>query len=547
MERVEEKPLKQGSGRFILGIESLTGLVAGASALVALVAALVLWLMISDARSAMEASAYSRAELIASSLGSRPSQINLENIARPSIPGGGVRAVAVVSGDSLTIAYPPVSSNEIHSGNHVTYSSQAGYTVYLLMELPAVLAGGPVAVVILSLFAVFLTLVAVLMPRYLRRSVLEPLRNILGQADRLSKGSGSSALAADDSFMRLVDLIARQDEQLNDMREKAIRRAETAESRSGEVLEAMGSSVVVLDSENCPTLWNMQAESLMNLSGEESGAPELLAPFIRRGVTEWDSEEAGRNYRFKVTQGKTDERVVLITDVTASLQLERRLSEESALADLGAFSGGVAHEIGNALCALEGFIQLLARGSESLRTREILEEASMEVDSARKIVNSFRQISTESSIESSFQVEEAFQTIENACESRAVRCISESVKNLYGMLPGNPVLLGRILDNLLSNALRYSPPEEVRVTAVFNREGCGFIFTVEDNGPGLPEKTEIVFRPMYTTEEKTGGMGLGLTIVRRLAGAMGGSVTAGNRAEGGAVFTVTIPCIGEEQ
>ncbi len=202
--------MKRGAGRFILGIEGLTALVTGASALVAFVSALVLWLVVSDARSTIESSAYSRAEYIASALGTRPTQNTLEAMVRPTVPGGGVRAVAVSSPEGTFAAYPPISPSELDSGNTVAYTSPAGVRVTLLMELSPVLAQGGNIVLLLSLFAVFLTVVAILVPSYLRRMVLEPLKNILGQADRIEKGSGSSARAADASFRKLVDLLAKR-------------------------------------------------------------------------------------------------------------------------------------------------------------------------------------------------------------------------------------------------------------------------------------------------------------------------------------------------
>ncbi len=532
--------MKRGAGRFILGIEGLTALVTGASALVAFVSALVLWLVVSDARSTIESSAYSRAEYIASALGTRPTQNTLEAMVRPTVPGGGVRAVAVSSPEGTFAAYPPISPSELDSGNTVAYTSPAGVRVTLLMELSPVLAQGGNIVLLLSLFAVFLTVVAILVPSYLRRMVLEPLKNILGQADRIEKGSGSSARAADASFRKLVDLLAKKDDQLKSMREDALKRARIAESRSGAVLEAMGSGVVVLDSSGTPTLWNGQAENILGPLDSEAEVP------LPEGRDEWDHEKDGRNYRFKVTSSHTGERVVLLTDVTSSLTMERKLAEESALADLGALSGGVAHEIGNALCALEGFMQLLGRGGGASRTSEILTEASLELKSARKIVESFRSLSQNSSIESSLSMDEAADSIEEITGKHSVGFRSTGDLPAEGRIPGGHVLLGRILDNLLSNALRYCGPAGVSVHLDTVQSPPAMRIRVEDRGPGLPEDPEIVFRPMYTTEDKSGGMGLGLTITRRLVRAMGGTINACGGEHGGAVFTVIIPAIGEE-
>ena len=539
---MEEGTLKRGAGRFILGIEGLTALVTGASALVAFVSALVIWIVITDARSTIEASSLARAESISSALGSRPSQSRLESLISTTVPGGGVKAVAVASGNDIIASYPPMSPEEIFREDAIGYTGR-GFTVYLLMELSPVLRLGEPIVFLLILFGFFLTSVAVMVPSYLRRRVLEPLRSILGQADRVEKGGGSSAEAAGASFRKLVDLLARKDKELDSMRREALLRAETAESRSGAVLEAMGSAVVVLDSKNRPTLWNSRALDLYGplKTGQNSPLPGgILSPYTDGGLEEWDGEAVGKTYRYRVTTSQTGDIVVLATDVTASLALERRLTEESALADLGALSAGVAHEIGNALCALEGFMQLLSRGNESKRSGEILKEAEYELQSARKIVESFRNMAQQNNVESFISCLSAVEAMREVCEANSVVFLAGSDAHGSDVIPGTAVIIGRILDNLISNALRYSSPGEVAVT-LESPGGETFIFSVKDNGPGLPSDTDIIFRPMYTTEGSRGGMGLGLTITRRLVRAMGGSITARNRENGGAVFTVAIP------
>ncbi len=546
---MEEESVKKSAGRFILGIEGLTALVTGTSALVAFVSALVLWIVVTDARSTIEASSLARAESISSALGSRPSQSKLESLVSSTVPGGGVRAVAVASDDSITASYPAVSREEMLMEDAVCYTGSRGFTVYLLMELSPVLKQGGFVVFLLVLLGLFLTAVAVLVPSYLRRRVLEPLRSILGQADRVEKGSGRSAETAGASFRKIVDLLARKDRELDTMRRDALVRAETAESRSGAVLEAMGSAVIVLNRNNEPTMWNSRADEVFGAIEPNEISPLLadaLAPFTGGGIEEWDGDSGGRIYRYRITTSQTGEKVVLATDVTASVALERKLTEESALADLGALSAGVAHEIGNTLCALEGFMQLLGRGSDSARTTKILQEAECELASARKIVEAFRNLAQQNSVESTMNCREATLSLRGVCETYSVVFMADPGIDENSAIPGSSVIIGRILDNLVSNSLRYSSPDSIKVTAESTGKEA-FIFKVEDNGPGLPEDPEIVFRPMYTTEGNRGGMGLGLTITRRLVRAMGGTVRAYTGIDGGAVFTVAIPVIREDK
>jgi len=540
----KSKALKSGARRFILGIEGLTGLVTGASALAAVVAFLVLWLLVSDARTTLESASYSRAEYISRALGIRPTQSSLESIVSSSVPGGGVSAVIVTLENSEILAFPPVTPEEIQSASLITYSSGSDYDVSLVMELPAVLGESTLILVLLAVFAAVLTVVAIMVPSFLRRSVLEPLRSILGEADRIESGSGSTAIAANASFQKLVQLLSKKDSQLEEMRTAALKRAHIAESRSGAVLDAMGSAVIVVNPEGYPSFWNRQASELFNIeySSEEetgNGLYRHLKPDLNSDRTEWDAEHRGRIFRFKITPGEGSERILLVTDVTSSVMLERKLAEESALADLGALSGGVAHEIGNTLCALEGFLELLGRGRDTPRTRDILNEAGIELSAARNMVESFRNLAGQNYIESTVSTAEAIDTIKSISEARSVKFLQTGKSN--NTIPGGQILIKRILENLLSNALRVSPLHEVEVMVSDSLDSHALIFSVSDRGPGLPDPPDIVFRPMYTTAQSQGGMGLGLTITRRLVRAMGGSIKAENRESSGAVFSVTIP------
>ena len=537
--------MKESGKQFVLGVEGLTALVIGASALAAVVAFLVLWLVVSDARTTLESASYARAEYIAHALGVRPTQSSLESVVSSSIPGGGVTAAVIVSDDENVLAYPSISWEDFETAQRITYTSANGYSVSLFMELPSILGESRIILFFFALFAAVLTVVAILVPSFLRRTVLDPLRGILGQADRFESGAGSNAITANASFQKLVHLLGRRDAQLDELRVEALNRAQTAESRSGSVLEAMGSSVMVLDSRGAPSLWNKQASDMFHFEeeSESTSIKDHLAPFLEREVTEWDGEDNGRIFRFKITPGENDERIVLVTDVTASVMMERRLSEESALADLGALSGGVAHEIGNALCAMDGFLELLGREGDSERTRSILKEAGLELDSARKMVEAFRNLAQQNSIESTITSETAVSLIESISESQSVNFTVagrlETAHDLF--IPGGEILVTRIMENLLSNAFRFSGEASIDVVVYNSSNDDALVFSVLDRGSGLPMPPDKVFRPMYTTAEAEGGMGLGLTITRRLVRAMGGSIKAENREDGGAVFTVVIP------
>ena len=121
---------------------------------------------------------------------------------------------------------------------------------------------------------------------------------------------------------------------------------------------------------------------------------------------------------------------------------------------------------------------------------------------------------------------EAAERAERACPGRRVAlAVAEG-------LPSprlDPVLLDRVLENLLDNAMKYSGPAG-RVRLLARHEGAGIAIAVEDDGPGIPPADlPQVFTPFFRAgraDRVAAGSGLGLSICRGLVAAMGGTVVA---------------------
>ncbi len=105
--------------------------------------------------------------------------------------------------------------------------------------------------------------------------------------------------------------------------------------------------------------------------------------------------------------------------------------------------------------------------------------------------------------------------------------------------------LQRAVDNLISNAVKFSPPGSPVEVSV-DRAGAQVVFTVTDHGPGIPvADLGRIFERFYRSDEarSVSGSGLGLSIVADFAKSAGGSVAALNKPGGGAVFTLTLPAV----
>jgi two-component system, OmpR family, sensor histidine kinase BaeS len=128
--------------------------------------------------------------------------------------------------------------------------------------------------------------------------------------------------------------------------------------------------------------------------------------------------------------------------------------------------------------------------------------------------------------------------------SRSIELVLGSV--VPAQVRADPVRLAQVLDNLVGNALRYTPAGG-RVELGLTIDGAAVVISVRDDGPGLtPDQAAKVFERFYRADPSrsrdAGGAGLGLAITRSLVEAMGGSVTVASAGAGrGATFAVRLP------
>jgi CheY-like chemotaxis protein len=107
------------------------------------------------------------------------------------------------------------------------------------------------------------------------------------------------------------------------------------------------------------------------------------------------------------------------------------------------------------------------------------------------------------------------------------------------------VQLEQVVTNLLTNAFKYTPPGG-RIQVVLRTDGCDAVFSVEDTGVGISQRLLPFIFDLYVQAERTldradGGLGIGLSLVRRLVELHGGRVEASSEGEGhGSRFTVRL-------
>jgi two-component system sensor histidine kinase BaeS len=215
--------------------------------------------------------------------------------------------------------------------------------------------------------------------------------------------------------------------------------------------------------------------------------------------------------------------------------------------------GNVAHELRTPIATLEGYLEGLLDGviEPSPRTWAMLHT---EAGRLRRLVDDLQELSRAEArqIPLSLQplapqhlVQDALEPLEGQFAEKGLQLQIHLPKNLPQVM-ADPTRAVQILTNLLVNALRYTPAPG-RVEVAVSCEETMVAFRVSDTGVGLsPEQLTHIFERFYRVDRSRsrafGGSGIGLTIARSLAQAMGGEIRVESAGLGqGSSFTLTLP------
>jgi two-component system phosphate regulon sensor histidine kinase PhoR len=220
------------------------------------------------------------------------------------------------------------------------------------------------------------------------------------------------------------------------------------------------------------------------------------------------------------------------------------------------FVANVSHELRTPLTAIRGYVEaLLDGGADGEETRRFLEIIARHTMRMERLVRDLLRLARldagqETREHVPCSVEELFRGVEtelaSALESRR-QTLSFVVSPEAAFVLGDPAKLHDALKNLLENATNYAPEASSIEMGSTRRDGR-VLLTVADHGPGIPEgDLPRIFERFYRVEKARsrgnrdpGGTGLGLAIVKHLVELHGGRVTAGNRPQGGAIFTIEL-------
>ncbi|HEV3261510.1 MAG TPA: ATP-binding protein [Gemmataceae bacterium] len=227
-------------------------------------------------------------------------------------------------------------------------------------------------------------------------------------------------------------------------------------------------------------------------------------------------------------------------------QSQREVLRAEQLAAVGQMAAGMAHELRNPLMSMKLLVQAAAERSPSAvldhHDLAVLEE---EITRLERLVQTLLDFARPPQLEK--QTFDARGLLEQTAGLVSGRAQQQGVR-IECALPREPVVvqadvgqLRQVLLNLLLNALDALPNGgTVWLQMAAAGPGRWLTLRVADTGPGLPAGlAQRIFEPFLSTKET--GIGLGLSICKRIIEAHGGEVVASDRPEGGALFTVRLP------
>jgi two-component system sensor histidine kinase ChvG len=245
-----------------------------------------------------------------------------------------------------------------------------------------------------------------------------------------------------------------------------------------------------------------------------------------------------------------------IGDLARTLEeLTTRLDAHIKL--LESFAADVAHEFKNPLASIRTAAELAATTEDAVERQRLLAMLVRDVDRLERLVTGVRELAR-------IDTQLAHDALQPIALGGLLRSIVSGVE-----LQGRRVALSidgdaaplvvratedrlvQVFENLLQNAVSFSPPESAIDVAVRTQAKLAVV-QIADRGPGIPEAhLDRVFERFFTYRPNDGSRrehtGLGLAIARAIVEGYGGVIQAGNRDGGGAVFEVRLPLAGRSQ
>jgi len=320
-------------------------------------------------------------------------------------------------------------------------------------------------------------------------------------------------------------------------------------SRLEHLLQVMPAGVIVLDGKGIVRQANDQAKALLGEPLEEEIWRRIITRSFKPRAD--DGHEVslvdGRRVKLSITPLENEPgQLIVITDLTETRELQARVSHMQRLSSLGKMVASLAHQIRTPLSAAVLYASNLTR-------KNLPENASQQfayklTDRLKELENQVNDMllfakSGEQQVVSQITLSELFESI----ESNAHAMTSQEQQTLIfrgfdstASITGNLTALQGALLNLIHNASQVTP-KGFEVVVEAKLDSGSLAIEVTDSGTGVPNAIKSkIFEPFFTT--KTHGTGLGLAVVKSVINAHDGVLNVGDAENGGACFSVSLPC-----
>ncbi|MEP6570685.1 MAG: ATP-binding protein [Acidobacteriota bacterium] len=436
------------------------------------------------------------------------------------------------------------------------------------------------------------TLVCIL---FFLRWVFRPYRQLVGEAEKATVQSKTPKSRDEaefvlETFQSVVAQLQEQRKALEQLSHQASQRADSAERFSERIVASVPSALIAFDGAGNSMVINAPGRALLEIDNNSLGQPvsEVLHNVPQLAEMVQDCLRSGMVYRREeietTTAAQTPRRLgatvapielmsdrgprgalCLLTDITEVTQLREQVALKKNLESLGEMSAGLAHEFKNAIATLHGYVQLMQSldlGEEAGSTAASLLK---EVRNLSDMVNSFLNFARPQPLEvdevnldeliadCAIELAPLFKQTEVELQITRIAEVSPAAGNTSDNSNGNSLriraderMLRQALLNLIRNAAEAIPGTQtnrrVELHSSANRTGnqSWVVVEIKDTGEGIPAADlQRIFIPFFTT--KATGHGVGLALAHRVITQHGGTLTAANCKDGGAVFTLRLP------
>lgn len=344
----------------------------------------------------------------------------------------------------------------------------------------------------------------------------------------------------------VAEQLSRAGGRLSD-RERDLRRLTELQNR---IVGAMPSGLVTCEASGRVTYVNPAARTMLGLSSEDKGhsidevMPGVLALKPgRRAELSVRTPRGERTLGLSVTQldDESHSSLIVFQDLTELRRLESELHRLDRLADLGRMSAQLAHEVRNPLASMRGAAQLLAEDLSQTPHERLARLIVTEADRLSGLVEGYLRLARPPPAELTTRRIDllAAETLEMLRADPAVRSagIEESLEEVTARVDVDQ--MKQVVINLVRNAVAAAGPEG-RVRVKVGPDGGGARLDVWDSAGSISaEDLPRLFEPFFT--RRTGGTGLGLSTVKAIVYAHGGTIDVTSSPATGTTFSVRLP------